>query len=95
MVKHHGNQIKNFVNDKNINKDDNKELLVTFYADGTKTHSQEQNRNKNEINVAFGVNSDGEKVLLDVRVNESWEKTATEIEKQKILSKKACIIADA
>ncbi|MDR2830585.1 MAG: hypothetical protein LBB45_06095 [Methanobrevibacter sp.] len=69
--------------------------LEYFYADDTKTHSQEPNLNKNDLKVTLGINNHGEKVLLDVNVNKSWSDMNEEIEKQKIIRSDACLIADA
>jgi hypothetical protein len=64
------------------------------FADGTKTHSQEKGKSKNDVNVVLGV-SKGKKVLLDARVNQPWEETARKLDGGAALDKKAVIIGDA
>lgn len=52
--------------------------IKTAFADGTKTHSQEKGLDKNEINVILGMKND-RKVILGVKVNETWNKMAREM----------------
>ena len=52
--------------------------IKTAFADGTKTHSQEKGLDKNEINVVLGMKND-RKVILGVKVNETWNKMAREM----------------
>lgn len=52
--------------------------IKTAFADGTKTHSQDKGRDKNEINVVLGMKND-KKVILGVKVNETWNKMAKEM----------------
>jgi hypothetical protein len=61
-----GKEMKDFITKDNKNNEE--ETYEYFYADGTKTHSQE-NRYKNNINVAITTNQKGEKVLLSCNVN--------------------------
>jgi len=85
----YGEKIKAFNGDKI--KDARVEVA---FADGTKTHSQEKGKSKNDVNVVLGVRN-GEKVLLDARVNKPWEKTASELDKAAALDEKAVVIGDA
>ena len=85
----YGEKIKAFNGDEI--KDANVEVA---YADGTKIHSQEKGKRKNDVNVVLGVRN-GEKVLLDARVNKPWEKTAGELDKAAALDEKAVVIGDA
>jgi hypothetical protein len=62
------------------------EKLKYFFADGTKTHSQEPEMNKNDVNVILGHTNQGEKILLDLQVNEKWKTSQKEIKKLNILN---------
>lgn len=53
--------------------------IKTAFADGTKTHSQEKGLDKNEVNVVLGMKND-RKVILGVKVNETWNKMAKEMQ---------------
>jgi hypothetical protein len=64
------------------------------FADGTKTHSQERGRSKNEVNVVIGM-SKGEKVLLDAQVNKPWADTARTLDAARALADETVFIADA
>ncbi len=85
----YGERIKAFNGDKIKNA-----RVEVAFADGTKTHSQEKGKSKNEVNVVLGV-SNGEKVLLDARVNKSWEETASKLDEAAALDEKAVVIGDA
>lgn len=80
---------------KAFNGDGIKDASVEVaFADGTKTHSKEKGKSKNGVNVVLGM-SNGKKVLLDARVNNAGEETASELDKAAALDKKAVIIGDA
>lgn len=64
------------------------------FADGTKTHSQERGRSKNEVNVVVGM-SEGKKVLLDAQVNKPWADTARTLDAAGALADEVVFIADA
>lgn len=64
------------------------------FADGTKTHSQEEEKGKNGVNVVLGMRN-GKKVLLDARVNKPWDETARKLDEAAALGKRAVIIGDA
>ncbi len=60
----------------NTERIDNKaKAMRTAFSDGTKTYSQEKGIDKNEINVALGMENN-EKVILGAKVNESWNNMA-------------------
>jgi hypothetical protein len=71
----------------------NADIEIAF-ADGTKTHTQEKGKSKNEINVVLG-NKNGNKVLMDVKVNRSWEDSARYLDENNALNEKAVIVGDA
>jgi hypothetical protein len=83
-----GEKISEF-NKEDINDAD----IDTAFADGTKTHTQENGISKNEINVVLGMKN-GSKVLLDVRVNKPWEDSARYLDENNALNEKAVIIGD-
>ena len=85
-----GKEIKEFMKDKNK---DNKETYDYFYADGTKSHSQE-NRYKNDIKVAMTTNNQNEKIFLSCSVNESWNELNQEINEINVLNHDAVLVAD-
>jgi transposase-like protein len=87
-----GKEIKEFMKIKN--KDNKDETYDYLYADGTKSHSQE-NRYKNEVQVAITTNQQGEKVLLSCNVNKSWGKLNQEITELDVLSPDAVLVSDA
>lgn len=68
--------------------------IETAFADGTKTHSQEKELDKNEINVVLGI-KDGKKIILGAKVNESWKDTGTEIKSVKAVTEKTVYCGDA
>ena len=94
MVKKHGKKIDKF-NKEKIKEEYNEKELEYFYADGTKSHSQENHLNKNDINVALGTNKKGKKILLDLQVNKPWESTNEELKKLNVLKDDVCLISDA
>jgi hypothetical protein len=68
--------------------------IETAFADGTKTHSQEKELDKNEINVVLGM-KDGKKVILGAKVNESWKETGTQIKSIKAVTEQTVYCGDA
>jgi hypothetical protein len=62
-------------------------------ADGTKSHSQEDDQRYNTINVAMADDGDGE--LLDVRVDDSWKATAEDLDVRDAVADEATIVSDA
>ncbi len=76
----------------NTEKIDNK-AMKTVFSDGTKTHSQEKDMDKNEINVVLGMENN-EKVILGVKVNESWNNMAKELRRAKAIDDEAVFIGD-
>ena len=62
-------------------------------ADGTKSHSQEDDQNYNNIKVAIADDGDGE--LLDIRVDDSWEETAEDLDERDAVADDATIVSDA
>jgi hypothetical protein len=87
----YGKDIKDFMQKSH----DTDEKYEYFYADGTKSHSQEPNTNKNDIKVAITTNTKGEKILLSCNVNKTWTDTKNDIDNQNILTKDATLISDA
>jgi len=87
-----GEEIKEFMKKKN--KDNEDETYDYLYADGTKSHSQED-RYKNDIKVAITTNKKGEKVFLSCNVNKSWDKLNKEINELNVLNDDAVLVADA
>lgn len=75
-------------------KEVNGASVKTALMDGTKCHSQERGKPQNVINISLGLNEKGEKVLLDVRANKSWEKSANYLNDIQALDKKAAVIGD-
>lgn len=61
--------------------------------DATKSHSQEKNRSKNDINVTLTVHN-GKTALLDTRVNKAWKETNTHLGDLHALAENAAIIGD-
>lgn len=61
--------------------------------DATKSHSQEKDRSKNDINVTLTVQN-GKTVLLDTKVNKPWKETNAHLDKVQALAKNAAIIGD-
>ena len=87
-----GQEAKDFIENKN--KENQEETYDYFYADGTKSHSQED-MYKNEINVAITTNQEGKKVLLSCNVNKSWNDTQKEIHELDVLNNYAVLISDS
>ena len=73
--------------------EDNNDTYDYFYADGTKSHSQED-RYKNDIKVAMTINGQGEKVFLSSNVNKTWDDLNEEINELNILNPDAVLISD-
>lgn len=80
------------IQELNAEKIENKGMKTVF-SDGTKTHSQEKGMDKNDINVVLGVENN-EKVILGVKVNESWNKMAKELRRVKSIDDGAVFIGD-
>lgn len=68
--------------------------VKTAFMDGTKSHSQEKDKPKNEINISLGLNDKDEKILLDVKVNKLWEDTAKYLEGLNALDENAVLVGD-
>ena len=85
----YGEKIKEY----NSNKIKDASLDIAF-ADATKCHSQEKDKNKNGVNVALGLDRRGEKMLLDARVNQAWDETAKYLDDLKALDYKATLVGD-
>lgn len=85
----YGERIKAF----NGKKTQDVHLEVAF-ADGTKTHSQESGRSKNEVKVVVGMR-EGKKVLLEAQVNKPWADTARTLDAAGALTDETVFIADA
>jgi hypothetical protein len=73
--------------------EDNNDTYDYFYADGTKSHSQED-RYKNDIKVAMTINDQGEKVFLSSNVNKNWDDLNEEINELNVLNPDAVLISD-
>jgi len=84
----YGERIQELLTEKTKNKS-----IDTVFSDGTKTHSQEKDMEKNEINVVLGVENN-KKVILGVKVNESWNNMAKELRRVKAIDDEAVCIGD-
>ena len=84
----YGEKIQQIITEKTENKG-----IDIVFSDGTKTHSQEKDIDKNEINVVLGVENN-EKVILGVKVNESWNNMAKELRRVKAIHEEAVFIGD-
>ncbi len=84
----YGERIQEFLTEKTKNKN-----IDTVFSDGTKTHSQEKGMEKNEINVVLGVENN-KKVILGVKVNESWNNMTKELRRVKAIDDEAVCIGD-
>lgn len=84
----YGAKIQEFSTEKIENKG-----VKTVLSDGTKTHSQEKDIDKNEINVVLGVENN-EKVILGVKVNESWNNMAKELRRVKAIDDETVFVGD-
>ncbi len=62
-------------------------------ADGTKSHSQEDDQRYNNITVAMADDGDGE--LLAVSVDKPWEETAADLDERDAVAEDATIVSDA
>ena len=91
-VKELGQKMKEFVMRKNK---ENKDKSDHFLADSTMSHSQEKNKNKNNIKIVMTKNSHGEKILLSCAVNKSWKDVNTDINNSNIVKSDAVLISDA
>jgi len=87
-----GKEIKEFIKNKNLDNDTEYEY---FYADGTKSHTQEPNLPKNDIKVSITTNDKDEKILLSCNVNKPWEELNNEINQLKVLKNDATLVSDA
>lgn len=65
----------------------------TVYPDATKCHSQEDDRSKHDVKITLGETGDG-RDLLDVRVDGSWEDTATGLDDLDAIDEQANIVSD-
>lgn len=84
----YGAKIQEFSTGKIENKG-----MKTVFSDGTKTHSQEEDMDKNDINVVLGVENN-EKVILGVKVNESWNNMAKELRRVKAVDDETVFVGD-
>jgi len=91
-VKDLGKKMKEFVMRKNKENEDESDY---FLADGTMSHSQEKNLNKNNIKIAMTKKDHGENVLLSCSVNKSWEDVNKDIDNSNMIKSDAVLISDA
>jgi hypothetical protein len=91
-----GEDIKEYMKNKYQNESiDDGDGYGYYYADGTKSHSQENDRKKNDIKVAMTTKSSGEKVFLCCNVNKSWDDVNQEINEIDVLDDDAVLVSDA
>lgn len=64
-------------------------------ADGTKSHSQEDDQRYNNIKVAIADDGDGAGELLNISVDDSWKDTAEHLEAVDAVADDATIVSDA
>lgn len=64
-------------------------------ADGTKSHSQEDDQRYNNVKVTIADDGDGTGELLDVSVDDSWTETAEDLEAVDAVADDATIVSDA
>jgi hypothetical protein len=89
-VKEYGKKLSAFVSDhvSGIETD-------TVIPDGTKCHSQDDDRSQHEVQITLAEDDDGEsRSVLDVSVNADWNDVAAELDEQDVITDDAAVVSD-
>jgi len=67
----------------------------TVIPDGTKCHSQDDNRSQHEVQITLAEDSDGEsRSVLDVSVNADWTDVAADLDEQNAITDDCRVVSD-
>jgi len=89
-AREYGSRLKQFLPDCVI--DTGADAVI---PDGTKCHSQEEDRSYHSVQATIGEDTDdGSRSLLDLSVNADWDKTATELDGLGAVTDDATVVSD-
>jgi len=88
-VKEYGTKLSEFVSDHVSGTE-----ADTVIPDGTKCHSQDDDRDQHEVQLTLSEDADGSRSVLDVSVNAGWDEIATTLEKENAITDDAAVVSD-
>jgi len=89
-VKEYGQKLSAFVSD-HIPRTE----ADTVIPDGTKCHSQDDDRNQHEVQITLSEGDDGEsRSVLDVSVNANWNDIAADLDEHNAITDDAAVVSD-
>ena len=90
-VKEYGKKISAFVSDQIPGTE-----ADTVIPDGTKCHSQDDDRSQHEVQITLAEDDDGEsRSVLDVSVNADWTDIAGDLDEQNAIADDAAVVSDS
>ena len=89
-VKEHGKKLSSFVSDHISGTETD-----TVIPDGTKCHSQDDDRSQHEVQITLTEDDDGEsRSVLDISVNADWNDIAADLDEQNAITDDAAVVSD-
>jgi len=89
-VKEYGKKLSSFVSDHIPGTET--DIVI---PDGTKCHSQDDNRSQHEVQITLPENDDGEsRSVLDVSVNADWTDVAADLDEHNAITDDAAVVSD-
>ena len=90
-VKDYGQKLSSFVSDHVPGTE-----ADTVIPDGTKCHSQDDDRSQHEVQITLAEDDDGEtRSVLDVSVNADWTDIASDLDEQNAITDDAAVVSDS
>jgi len=90
-VQEYGKKISAFVSDQIPGTE-----ADTVIPDGTKCHSQDDDRSQHEVQITLAEDDDGEsRSVLDVSVNADWTDIAGDLDEQNAITDDAAVVSDS
>jgi len=90
-VKEYGQKLSSFVSDHIPGTE-----ADTVIPDGTKCHSQDDDRSQHEVQITLAEDDDGEtRSVLDVSVNADWTDIAADLDEQNAITDDTAVVSDS
>jgi len=90
-VKDYGQKLSSFVSDHIPGTE-----ADTVIPDGTKCHSQDDDRSQHEVQITLAEDDDGKtRSVLDVSVNADWTNIASDLDEQNAITDDAAVVSDS
>lgn len=88
-VKAHGKKLSQFLSDR-ISETE----ADTVIPDGTKCHSQDDNRAQHEVQLTLAEDAEESRSVLDVSVNAGWDEIADSLDEKNAVTDDAAVVSD-